>query len=98
MKAILDSRTVLRNCGVALIAIAAQLAQGSSAAAIAQEIYPVEVEDQCRSDYFKHCSPYALGSAELRRCMEVQGKQLSPNCRQALKDAGLVRSSSTERR
>lgn len=68
-----------------------------SLSASALEVYPPAVENQCRDDYFKYCSPYALGSTELRRCMETQGKQLSPNCRQALKDAGLVRTTSERR-
>ena len=55
--------------------------------------YPPQVEEQCHDDYFRHCSPYALGSDELRRCMEAKGRNLSPNCRQALKDAGYVKSS-----
>jgi hypothetical protein len=54
--------------------------------------YPPQVEEQCTDDYFRHCSPYALGSTELRRCMEAKGKDLSSNCRQALKDAGYVKS------
>ena len=55
--------------------------------------YPPEVEEQCSDDYFRHCSPYALGSTELRRCMEAKGPNLEPNCQKALKDAGYVRSS-----
>lgn len=60
-------------------------------AAMAQQTYPPVVEEQCRDDYFRHCSSYSLGSTELRRCMESKGKTLSPNCQQALKDAGFVK-------
>jgi len=56
-----------------------------------QSTYPPAVENQCRGDYFRYCSPYALGSDELRRCMEANGKTLSSPCKQALKDAGYVR-------
>ncbi|MGE0699688.1 MAG: hypothetical protein AB7O57_11365 [Hyphomicrobiaceae bacterium] len=63
-------------------------------AAHAQSTYPPEVENQCRDDYFRFCSPYALGSVELRQCMEAKGKTLSTNCRQALKDAGYVKTKS----
>ncbi len=58
--------------------------------AAAQQTYPPEVEAQCRDDYFRHCSSYALGSTELRRCMESKGRNLAPNCQQALKDAGFT--------
>lgn len=61
----------------------------------AQQTYPPAVEDQCRDDYFRFCSSYALGSTELRRCMELKGRTLSSNCQQALKDAGFVKTSKT---
>lgn len=64
----------------------------------AQSIYPPEVEEKCRDDYFRFCSPYALGSDELRRCMEAKGRTLSHSCQQALKDAGLVRPTREDRR
>jgi len=53
--------------------------------------YPPEVESNCKDDYFRYCSPYALGSDELRRCMEAKGLSLSSQCQQALKNAGYVR-------
>ena len=59
--------------------------------AFAQTTYPPEVENQCRDDYFRFCSPYSLGTDQLRRCMESKGRSLSPNCQQALKDAGFVK-------
>ena len=58
---------------------------------LAQATYPPDVEAQCQGDYFKYCSPYALGSDELRRCMEAKGKSLSRNCQQPLKDGGFVK-------
>lgn len=67
-----------------LLSIAPALAQS-------QSTYPPQVENQCKADYFRYCSPYALGSDELRRCMEANGKALSSHCQKALKDAGYVR-------
>jgi hypothetical protein len=64
----------------------------------AQATYPPEVEEHCRDDYFRHCSSYALGSEALRRCMEAKGTNLSPNCKQALKDAGYVKQSRATKR
>jgi len=78
-----------------LIAIGATALPASIAGA--QTAYPAEVENQCRADYFRFCSPYALGSDELRRCMEVNGKALASSCQQALKDAGLVRQTRANR-
>jgi hypothetical protein len=58
---------------------------------LAQATFPPAVESQCRDDYFRHCSVYQLGSDELRRCMEAKGRNLSPKCKQALRDAGFAR-------
>lgn len=77
----------LSGCLLALAFVA------PTASAQTKSIYPPQVESQCSDDYFRHCSPYALGSDELRQCMEVNGKLLSRKCQQALKDAGLVRQS-----
>jgi hypothetical protein len=71
----------LSTCGLATAHPAA--AQSST--------YPPEVETQCKDDYFRYCSPYALGSDELRRCMEAKGMALSSHCQQALKNAGYVK-------
>ncbi len=65
--------------------------RAAAQAARTQSTYPAEVENQCKDDYFRYCSPYALGSDELRRCMEAKGKSLSSHCRQALSNAGYVK-------
>jgi hypothetical protein len=72
-------------------AVGAALSFGTPAYAQSQATYPAEVENQCRADYFRYCSPYALGSDALRRCMEAKGRSLSSHCQKALKDAGYVR-------
>lgn len=59
--------------------------------AAAQTTYPPQVESFCKEDYFRYCAPYSLGTDELRRCMEANGKTLSRDCQQALKDAGFVK-------
>ena len=78
--------------GLSLAGIAAMPAQTR-----AQSTYPAEVEKQCRDDYYRYCSPYALGSDELRQCMEAKGKTLSSHCQQALKNAGYVKPNGTRR-
>jgi len=75
----------------AALAAASALSWSAPAEAQSQSVYPAQVENQCRDDYFRHCSPYALGSDELRRCMEAKGTALSSGCQRALKDAGYVR-------
>lgn len=62
------------------------------------QTFPSDVEDQCSNDYFRHCSSYELGSDALRRCMEAKGNDLAPNCQQALRDAGFVKSGRGRRR
>jgi len=72
-----------------MVAISTGAARADNSAST--ESYTPEVETQCRDDYFRFCSPYALGSLELRQCMEAKGQSLSPHCQRALVDAGLVR-------
>lgn len=79
------------------LAMATVTLWATPAQAQSQSTYPPEVENQCRDDYFRYCSPYALGSDELRRCMEAKGKTLSTNCQKALKDAGYVRANYNRR-
>lgn len=86
------TRTVVDRLSL-LTAVLGLLGILLSAPAVAsdQSTYPPEVENQCRDDYFRFCSPYDLGSEALRRCMESKGRSLSHNCQQALKDAGYVK-------
>ena len=50
------------------------------------------VKHACKSDYFRHCPAYAVGSPQLRTCMTKAGKrkQLSRRCMRALIDGGEV--------
>lgn len=82
--------------GTVLTAAAAVLCI-APAHAQSQSTYPANVENQCRDDYFRYCSPYALGSDELRQCMEAKGTSLSSHCQKALKDAGYVRANYNRR-
>lgn len=84
----LQSRMTVRVPVTWITAVAMLAAVGSAAA---QTTYPAAVESYCKEDYFRYCAPYALGTEELRRCMEANGKTLSRNCQQALKDAGYVK-------
>lgn len=49
-----------------------------------------KVRESCRGDYHRFCSAYAVGSTELRNCMESNRHSLSKVCVDALVDAGEV--------
>jgi hypothetical protein len=49
-----------------------------------------KVKSSCKGDYHKFCSAYAVGSTELRNCMESNRQGLSKGCVDALVDAGEV--------
>lgn len=50
------------------------------------------VKTACKSDYYRHCPAYVVGSPQLRTCMTKAGKrkQLSRRCLRALIDSGEV--------
>ncbi len=80
-----------KSAGRGVLCILAISVIGALSPATAQTTYPAAVENYCKEDYFRYCSPYSLGTEELRRCMEAKGMTLSRNCQQALKDAGYVK-------
>lgn len=55
----------------------------------ARDVSPA-VKRACASDYFAHCSMYAVGTPEVRKCMRAVGPKLSKGCISALKVAGEV--------
>jgi hypothetical protein len=71
------------------VLVVAALAGALSTAAFAG---PVTDEEKqfCAYDYRQFCGQDGLGSNLLRDCMEQHGKSLSPQCIQALIDAGEV--------
>jgi len=71
-----------------VLAIAA-LAIAISTAAFAGPVTDEE-KNFCAHDYRQYCGQDGLGSNLLRDCMEQHGKSLSPQCIQALIDAGEV--------
>ncbi|MDX2158230.1 MAG: hypothetical protein SFW09_17145 [Hyphomicrobiaceae bacterium] len=98
---IVSARRTSKHLHLLLVAAASttmhSAAVGTATAQSKAATYPPEVEAQCTDDYFRHCSTYELGSDALRRCMEAKGRNLSPNCQQALKDAGYVKTSRSKR-
>lgn len=86
------------SAGRLIAGLAAAVVLTTATSVAAQQTYPAAVEEHCADDYFRHCSVYALGSDQLRRCMEAKGRDLSPNCQQALKAAGLVKNTRWDRK
>ncbi len=62
------------------------------AAASAQQssVYSEYLREKCTPDVMRHCSEHALGSAEMRYCMEAKFRMLSRDCVVALEDEGFV--------
>lgn len=58
----------------------------------ASAVVTERVKKACKSDYYRHCPSYAIGTPQLRTCMTKAGKrkQLGHGCLRALIDAGEV--------
>lgn len=69
-----------------LAAVAATLVIASAPAFA----YSEDVQKKCQDDYLKLCSEFPPGSADMRKCMEKKGKQVSDRCINALVDAGEI--------
>jgi hypothetical protein len=55
------------------------------------EAVPRKVKRECRTDYKSLCPHYKVGTAKMRSCMRANGRQLSWDCYQSLKDHGYVK-------
>ena len=72
---------------IAALALAVGL---TSAFATGASAYNDRVHNNCKGDYLNFCSAHPVGSTGLRRCMEANGRNLSPRCVNALVDAGEI--------
>ncbi len=70
--------------GVSLLAVEVLNVDPASAAITRR------VKNACRSDYYRFCSKYSVGTTELKQCMRSSGRRLSRPCIEALIDAGEV--------
>jgi len=68
------------------MAAAALVFQTQIAAAV-----PAKLKRECRADYKSFCPQYKAGTAKMRACMRSNGRQLSWDCYQSLKDHGYVK-------
>jgi hypothetical protein len=73
--------------------LAAALIAFSTAAGAVTE----RVKRDCKPDYDRLCSAYAVGSEGLRACMSRSAKSLSRTCVSALVDAGEMSKSQADR-
>jgi hypothetical protein len=69
---------------------AVALAAATLAATAPAGAYSDKVQNYCKSDYLNFCIAHPVGSTGMRRCMEANGKNLSPKCINALVDAGEI--------
>lgn len=76
---------LLRACLVGVAALIATVVATGSALAVSGRI-----KTACQSDYFRHCSAHAVGSAALRQCMQNVGPGLSSPCIVALVEEGEI--------
>ena len=78
--------TLKRAC-VGVFAAAALAATAGSASA-----YSSRVKSACKSDFYRFCPAYSVGSSQLRACMRSAGGNVSRRCIDALADSGEVKS------
>lgn len=58
--------------------------------AIAQQSYSTGIVEKCTPDAVRLCPEHALGSTEMRYCMEAKSRQISRDCIIALEDDGFL--------
>lgn len=52
--------------------------------------YSSSVKRACKSDFYRFCPSYKVGSTKLRNCMRSAGGNLSRRCVDALANAGEI--------
>jgi hypothetical protein len=62
----------------------------TSAASAQQQSFSSGIISKCSPDAMRLCPEHAIGSTEMRYCMEAKAKQLSKDCLIALEDDGVV--------
>jgi hypothetical protein len=82
-----------RYCTAASVAIAASFLILLPAMAAVTE----RVKQDCRTDYQRYCSAYAVGSEALRACMSRSIKKVSKVCVAALVDGGEMTKAQADR-
>jgi hypothetical protein len=76
----------MNNCSFKIALALGALVSLSTAASA----YSDRVQNNCKGDYLNFCSAHPVGSTGMRRCMEANGKSLSPKCLSALVDSGEI--------
>lgn len=75
----------LYRTSLAILASAAVVASAGSANA-----YTARVKSACKSDFYRFCPGYKVGSSQLRACMRSAGGNVSRRCVDALADSGQI--------
>jgi hypothetical protein len=74
------------SLALATVVAATSLAQAQQA----QQSYSNSVASKCSPDAMRLCPEHALGSTEMRYCMEAKARQISRDCIIALEDDGIL--------
>ncbi len=77
--------STLKRVAIAVVGIAALAATAGSAAA-----YSSRVKSACKSDFYRFCPAYSVGSSQLKACMRSAGGNVSRRCIDALADSGEI--------
>ena len=73
-----------RRFAIALAAALTVTAAGQASA------YSARVKSACKSDFYRFCPSYKVGSTKLRSCMRSAGGNISRRCVDALANAGEI--------
>ena len=93
------TRTRLRSMPLSyLVTMSALIAALGMLASAPAHAVSANVRNACMGDYFNFCAGMEVGSQELRRCFNRNGKKLSSGCVSALVSAGEVSQAEVNRR
>lgn len=82
-------RTSIAALAALVVSSSLALAQGRTVMQQPQS-YSSNVAAKCTSDAGRLCPEHALGSSEMRYCMEAKARMISRDCMIALEDDGIV--------
>jgi hypothetical protein len=82
--------SIVRSSTSCLVALIAAVITLGGSMAMSTSAQADRVRNACSGDYHRFCSAYSPNSAQMRACMQANGRSLSSVCINALVDAGIV--------
>ena len=76
---------VLGGLAICLLGLGTMVFRGGTASA-----HSSAVQSACKTDYYKFCPAYKIGTPQLKACMRSAGGNLSRRCIDALANAGEI--------